>query len=47
MTPLAIEFSEYTGKYSGNKLEKSVYSKVKDPQELARPEADAIMFHHV
>ena len=47
MTPLAVEFLEYTGKHSGNKLEKSVYLKLKDPQELARLKADAIMFHHV
>ena len=47
MIPVAAEFLEYTGKHSGNKLEKSVYTKLKDPQELACLKADAIMFHHV
>ena len=47
MIPVAVEFLEYTGKHSGNKLEKSVYTKLKDPQELACLKADAIMFHHV
>ena len=47
MIPAAIEFLEYTGKHSGNKLERSVYAKSKDHQELAWFKADAIMFHHV
>lgn len=46
MAPLAVEYLEYTGKDSGNKLEKSVYSRLKNPQELACLKADAIMFHH-
>ena len=41
------EFLEYTGKYSGTKLEKSVYTILRDPQELSCPKADAIIFHHV
>ena len=47
MAPVAIEFLEYTGKCSGNKLEKSVYTKLKEFKELAYLKADAIMFHHV
>ena len=47
MAPVAIEFLEYTGKCSGNKLEKSVYTKLKESKELAYLKADAIMFHHV
>ena len=47
MIPVAAEFLEYTGKHSGNKLEKSVYTKLRDPQVLACLKADAIMFHHV
>ena len=47
MAPVATEFLEYTAKHSGNKLEKSVYTKLKSPVELAYLKADAIMFHHV
>lgn len=47
MIPVAVGFLEYTSKHSGNKLEKSVYTKLKDPQELAWLKADAIMFHHM
>ena len=46
MAPLAVEYLKYTGKDSENKLENSVHSRLKDPQELACLKADAIMFHH-
>ena len=47
MAPVAVEFLEYTGKHSGNMLERSVYTKLKDSNELASLKADAIIFHHV
>ena len=36
-----------TSKHLGNKLEREVYSKLQDRNELAWLRADAIMFHHV
>ena len=43
----AITFLEYTGRCSGNKLEKTVYEKLKDPVRLAGLKADSLMFYHV
>ena len=43
----AISFLEYTGKNNGNKLERSVYDKLQDLEELALLKADAVMFHHI
>lgn len=43
----AIRFLEYTGRCSGNKLEKTVYEKLKDSVRLAGLKADSLMFHHV
>ena len=43
----SIEFLEYTGKDNGNNLERTVYKKLKDPEELSRLKADALMFYFV
>ena len=47
MAKAAIRFLEYTGRCGGNKLEKSVYEKLKDSVRLAGLKADSLMFHHV
>ena len=43
----AINFLRYTRKDTGNKLEQSVFQKLKDPLELAHLQADAVMFHDI
>ena len=43
----AVEFLKYTGRESGNKLEKDVGIKLQDCNELAALKADALMFFHV
>ena len=43
----AVEFLKYTGRESGNKLEKDVGHKLQDCNELAALKADALMFFHV
>ena len=43
----SVEFLEYTGKNSGNNLERTVYQKLQDPEELSRLKADALMFYFV
>jgi hypothetical protein len=43
----SVEFLEYTGKDSGNNLERTVYKKLQDPEELSRLKADALMFYFV
>ena len=43
----AIEFLEYTGKKNGNKLEKEVYLKLKDEQEILQIILDSLMYIHV
>ena len=43
----AVEFLKYTGRESGNKLEKDVGTKLQDCNELAALKADALMFFHV
>ena len=43
----AKHFIEYTGKSNGNRLEKEVYRKLQDVDELALLKADALMFYHV
>ena len=43
----AIEFMEYTGKRNGNKLEKEVYLKLKDEQEVLQIILDSLMYFHV
>ena len=47
LTKAAITFLEYTGRCSGNKLEKTVYEKLKDPVRLAGLKADSLMFYNV
>lgn len=43
----ALNFLQYTGKNSGNKLECEVFKKLQDPVELSHLKVDALMFHHV
>ena len=43
----SVEFLEYTDKDSGNNLERTVYKKLQDPEELSRLKADALMFYFV
>ena len=38
---------KYTGKENGNKLEKKVYRKLLDLEEMTQVKADALMFFHV
>lgn len=43
----AIEFLEYSGKSTGNKLERDVYTKLHNQTEIAQLRVDALMFYHV
>ena len=43
----AVEFLNFTGRNNGNKLEREVYKKLKDSDELAHLKADALMFYHI
>ena len=43
----AIEFLKYSGKKTGNKLEKDVYTKLHDQTEIAQLRVDALMFYHI
>ena len=43
----ALDFLQYTSKNNGNKLEREVFKKLEDPDELAHLKVDALMFHHV
>ena len=43
----AIDFLKFTNKHLGNKLERDLFKKLQDQDELARLKADALMFHHV
>lgn len=43
----AIEFLEYSGKHSGNKLEREVYHKLQDEAIVSQLRADSLMFYHV
>ena len=48
LIPAAIKFLEYTGKATGgNKLEKTVYSKLQDSKLVGALKADAIMYYYV
>ena len=48
LTKATTKFLEYTGRcINGNKLERTVYEKLKDPVKLAGLKADSLMFHHV
>lgn len=43
----AIEFLKYTGKDDGNNLERTLYNKLHNDEELLRLKADALMFYFV
>ena len=48
LVPAALEFMEYTGKYdSGNKLEKELYQKLKDEEEIIQLLVDSLMYFHI
>ena len=43
----AIEFLKFTGKDTGNKLERDVFAKLQDPDELSQLKADSLMYYHI
>jgi len=43
----AVEFLKFTGRDKGNKLERDVYLKLHDCNELAALKGDGLMFYHV
>ena len=43
----AIDFLNYSGKSTGNKLEKDVYAKLHDETEITQLRVDALMFYHI
>ena len=43
----AVAFLKFTGRDKGNKLEREVYSKLHDDDEMAGLKADGLMFYHV
>jgi len=43
----AIDFLNYSGKSTGNKLEKDVYAKLHDQTEITQLRVDALMFYHI
>ena len=43
----AIEYLKYTGKNEGNKLEKAVYAKLREPHQLTLLRADGLLYYHV
>ncbi len=43
----AIEYLKYNSKDTGNKLEREVFKKLGDPEQLAMLKCDALMFYHV
>ena len=47
LSKAAVEFLKYSGKDDGNNLERTLYRKLQDAEELARLKADAIMFYFV
>ena len=44
---MAISFLKYTGRDSGNKLERVIFKKLQDPEELCNLKADGLMFYHI
>ena len=42
-----IEYLKFTGKCTGNKLERAVYVKLNDPAQMTLLRADALMYYHV
>ena len=47
MKDAAVEFLNFTGRERGNKLERDVYLKLHDCNELASVKADGLTFYHV
>ena len=47
LSEAAVSFLKYTGKDSGNKLEREVFRKLQDPEELCNLKADGLMFYHI
>ena len=47
LTDAVIDFLKFTGKDSGNRLERDVFTKLQDPIELAHIKADSLMYYHV
>lgn len=43
----AVHFLTYTGKDTGNKLERDVYAKLQEPMEIVELIADSLMYYHV
>ena len=43
----AIDFLRFSGRYNGNRLERDVYRKLQDPDEVSQLKADGLMFQHV
>lgn len=43
----AIDFLKFTGKDKGNRLEREVFAKLHDMEELAHLQADALMYYHI
>ena len=47
LSDAAISFLKYTGRDSGNKLEREVFKKLQDQEELCNLKADGLMFYHI
>ena len=47
LSEAAVSFLKYTGKDCGNKLEREVFRKLQDPEELCNLKADGLMFYHI
>ena len=43
----AVDFLKFSGKDTGNKLERDLFSKLLIPTEMTRLKADALMYYHV
>ena len=43
----AVHFLKFSGKDTGNKLERDLHAKLLDPTEMARLKVDALMYYHV
>lgn len=43
----AVHFLEYSGKDSGNKLERNLLGKSLDPTEIAQLKSDGLIYYHV
>ena len=47
LSEAVVSFLKYTGKDYGNKLEREVFRKLQDPEELCNLKADGQMFYHI